>query len=198
MVLCRNHRVQGQPAAVKVFNFNAPSFDIPVSQKSFFKGDKVQLKWNDEGSNLIVLAQTEVDKSGKSYYGETTLYLLSANGGFDSRIDLGASFIVTSRSMLLIFSRQRGPNTRRDMVPKIPRIRCYIRLYACEDDHLQLKSCRHSQFCPWPSQHNHLFTSWQICSCCWLWKSSWPNGYLRPRKGLSEDVHNRGEQCECM
>jgi translation initiation factor 2A len=38
---------------------------------------------------LVVLAQTEVDKTGKSYYGETTLYLLSASGGFDSRIDLG-------------------------------------------------------------------------------------------------------------
>lgn len=78
---------QGQPAAVKVFN--VPNFEAPVSQKNFFKGDKVQLKWNDQGTSLIVLAQTEVDKSGKSYYGETTLYLLSANGGFDSRIDLG-------------------------------------------------------------------------------------------------------------
>ena len=66
-----------------------PDFDVAVSQKNFFKGDKVQLKWNAEGTSLIVLAQTEVDKSGKSYYGETTLYLLSANGGFDSRIDLG-------------------------------------------------------------------------------------------------------------
>lgn len=60
-----------------------------MSQKNFFKGDKVQLKWNDEGTSLIVLAQTEVDKSGKTYDGEATLYLLSANGGFDSRIDLG-------------------------------------------------------------------------------------------------------------
>ncbi|MCJ1295122.1 hypothetical protein MMC34_006683 [Xylographa carneopallida] len=77
---------KGQPAAVKVFN--VPNFDAPVSQKNFFKGDKVQMKWNDQGTSLIVLAQTEVDKSGKSYYGETTLYLLSANGGFDSRIDL--------------------------------------------------------------------------------------------------------------
>ena len=66
-----------------------PNFDVAVSQKNFYKGDKVQLKWNSEGTCLIVLAQTEVDKSGKSYYGETTLYLLSANGGFDSRIDLG-------------------------------------------------------------------------------------------------------------
>ena len=69
--------------------YNVPHFDAPASQKNFFKGDKVQLKWNDRGTSLIVLAQTEVDKTNKNYYGETTLYLLSANGGFDSRIELG-------------------------------------------------------------------------------------------------------------
>ncbi|TVY80617.1 Eukaryotic translation initiation factor 2A [Lachnellula suecica] len=77
---------KGQPSAVKIFN--VPQFASPVSQKSFFKGDKVQLKWNQLGTTLIVLAQTEDDKTGKSYYGETTLYVLSANGGFDSRITL--------------------------------------------------------------------------------------------------------------
>ncbi|KAJ9191752.1 hypothetical protein DTO166G4_685 [Paecilomyces variotii] len=77
---------KGQPAAVKVFS--VPQFGAPVSQKNFFKGDKVQLKWNNSGTTLIVLAQTEVDKTGKSYYGETTLYLLSATGAFDSRVDL--------------------------------------------------------------------------------------------------------------
>ncbi|KAL8874471.1 MAG: hypothetical protein Q9174_000216 [Haloplaca sp. 1 TL-2023] len=77
---------KGQPAAIKVFN--VPAFAAPVSQKNFFKGDKVQMKWNSEGTGLIVLAQTEVDKSGKSYYGETTLYLLSVKGDFDSRIEL--------------------------------------------------------------------------------------------------------------
>lgn len=78
--------MKSQPAAVKIFN--VPQFNSPVSQKTFFKGDKVQLKWNQLGTTLIVLAQTEVDKTGKSYYGETTLYVLSANGGFDSRITL--------------------------------------------------------------------------------------------------------------
>ncbi|KAI0008239.1 translation initiation factor eIF-2A [Xylariaceae sp. FL0662B] len=77
---------KGQPAAVKVFN--VPQFANPISQKTFFKGDKVQLKWNSLGTNLIVLAQTDVDKSNKSYYGETTLYLLSANGSLDARITL--------------------------------------------------------------------------------------------------------------
>lgn len=77
---------KGQPASVKVFT--VPQFSAPVSQKTFFKGDKVQLKWNHEGTSVIVLAQTEVDKSNKSYYGETNMYILSANGGFDSRIQL--------------------------------------------------------------------------------------------------------------
>lgn len=74
------------PAAVKVFQ--VPQFAQPISQKTFYKGDKVQLKWNDLGTSLIVLAQTEVDKTNKSYYGETNMYILSANGSFDSRIQL--------------------------------------------------------------------------------------------------------------
>ncbi|KAI9775763.1 MAG: hypothetical protein M1839_000891 [Geoglossum umbratile] len=77
---------KGQPAAVRVFNI--PQFSSAASQKTFYKGDKVTLRWNNLGTSLIVLAQTEVDKTGKSYYGETNLYILSANGGFDSRIQL--------------------------------------------------------------------------------------------------------------
>lgn len=48
----------------------------------------MQLKWNNLGTSVIVLAQTEVDKTNKSYYGETNMYILSANGGFDARIHL--------------------------------------------------------------------------------------------------------------
>ncbi|KAF2827717.1 translation initiation factor eIF-2A [Ophiobolus disseminans] len=89
----KNHSVavfvperKGMPAAVKVFQ--VPQFAAPVSQKTFYKGDKVQLKWNALGTSLIVLANTEVDKTNKSYYGETNMYILSANGSFDSRITL--------------------------------------------------------------------------------------------------------------
>ncbi|KAJ8107745.1 hypothetical protein OPT61_g8651 [Boeremia exigua] len=89
----KNHSVavfvperKGMPASVKVFQ--VPQFNAPVSQKTFFKSDKVQLKWNDLGTSVIVLAQTDVDKTNKSYYGETNMYILSANGSFDSRIQL--------------------------------------------------------------------------------------------------------------
>ena len=75
------------PAAVKVFQ--VPQFNSPISQKTFYKGDKVQLNWNALGTSLIVLAQTEVDKTNKSYYGEPGgLYLLSAAGNFDCRVTL--------------------------------------------------------------------------------------------------------------
>jgi len=40
------------------------------------------------------LATTDVDKTNKSYYGETNMYMLSANGGFDARITLGKGFNV--------------------------------------------------------------------------------------------------------
>lgn len=59
-----------------------------MSQKAFFKSDKVKLTWNNQGTALLVEALTEVDKSNKSYYGETTLYLLSAKGDFDARVTL--------------------------------------------------------------------------------------------------------------
>ncbi|KAL9106052.1 MAG: hypothetical protein Q9227_008895 [Pyrenula ochraceoflavens] len=120
---------KGQPAAVKVYN--VPRFDSAVSQKTFFKGDKVQMKWNDHGTALIVLAQTEVDKTGRSYYGETTLYLLSANGGFDSRIDLDkegpihdVSWSPNSKSFAVVYGYMPAKstvfNSRADAVHNFP------------------------------------------------------------------------------
>ena len=76
--------MQGHPAAVKIFSI--PQFAKPLSQKTFFKGDKVKLFWNQQGTNLLVRVQTEVDKSNKNYYGETMVYLMSASGDFDSRV----------------------------------------------------------------------------------------------------------------
>lgn len=73
-----------------VRTYNLPDFSNSTSQKSFFKADKVQLQWNALGTVVLVLTQTEVDKTGKSYYGETNLYLLSAAGTYDCRVSLGA------------------------------------------------------------------------------------------------------------
>ena len=60
-----------------------------MAQKTFFKADRSQIKWNTIGTQVLVLTQTEVDQNNKSYYGETGgLYLLSASGTFDCRVPL--------------------------------------------------------------------------------------------------------------
>ncbi|KAG6849912.1 hypothetical protein H0H93_003780 [Arthromyces matolae] len=65
-----------------------PSQRVPTCQKSFFKADRAQMKWNTIGTQVLVLTQTEVDNTNKSYYGETGLYLLNAAGNFDCRVTL--------------------------------------------------------------------------------------------------------------
>ncbi|ORX35304.1 eukaryotic translation initiation factor eIF2A-domain-containing protein [Kockovaella imperatae] len=64
--------------------------DIPLTtaRKAFYKADKLSVKWNAAGTMALFLTHTDVDQSGKSYYGETNLYLLSVDGSFDSMVDL--------------------------------------------------------------------------------------------------------------
>lgn len=81
----------------------------PACQKSFFKADRVTIKWNPLGTLALVLTQTEVDKSNKSYYGETGLYLLSAAGNFDSRIILGRPSPLYEDIADSIFLDKEGP-----------------------------------------------------------------------------------------
>ncbi|KAH9974523.1 eukaryotic translation initiation factor eIF2A-domain-containing protein [Russula compacta] len=78
---------KGQPANVRIhalLNLNAP----PTCQKVFFKAERSQIKWNNLGTQVLVLTQTDVDNTNKSYYGQSGLYLLSAAGNFDCRISL--------------------------------------------------------------------------------------------------------------
>ncbi|OCH86207.1 translation initiation factor eIF-2A [Obba rivulosa] len=79
---------KGQPASIKIYSLSALT-GAPTSQKTFFKADRAQIKWNTLGTHVMVLTQTEVDQANKSYYGETGgLYLLSAAGNFDCRVTL--------------------------------------------------------------------------------------------------------------
>lgn len=78
---------KGAPASIKIYgllSLNSP----PTCQKSFYKADRSQIKWNTLGTQVLLLTQTEVDNSNKSYYGETGMYLLSAAGNFDCRVTL--------------------------------------------------------------------------------------------------------------
>ena len=84
---------KGMPAFVRIYSLASllkqgepPA--APVAQKSFFKADKVTMKWNAAGSSLLLMTSTDHDQTGKSYYGETNLYMLSARGDFDCRVGL--------------------------------------------------------------------------------------------------------------
>lgn len=51
-----------------------------IASKSFFQSDKVEFYWDSKGANALLLASTEVDKTGGSYYGKQTLHFMGVNG----------------------------------------------------------------------------------------------------------------------
>ncbi|RMC01850.1 hypothetical protein DUI87_21011 [Hirundo rustica rustica] len=72
---------KGAPSFVRLYQY--PNFGGPQSalaNKSFFKADKVTMLWNKKATAVLVVASTEVDKSGASYYGEQTLHYVGASG----------------------------------------------------------------------------------------------------------------------
>lgn len=84
---------KGAPASVRIYPLasllsTSDEAPAPISQKTFFKADKVQMKWNTQGTALLFVTSTDHDKTGKSYYGETNLYMMSTRGDFDCRVAL--------------------------------------------------------------------------------------------------------------
>jgi translation initiation factor 2A len=77
---------RGNPGKLKIYNF--PKMETPVITKTFFKANDVTFLWNSEGTAILIWTHTDVDKSGKSYYGESGLYFIDINGKIDINIDL--------------------------------------------------------------------------------------------------------------
>ncbi|XP_019857196.1 PREDICTED: eukaryotic translation initiation factor 2A-like isoform X2 [Amphimedon queenslandica] len=72
---------KGAPSVVRIYKY--PVFTgsgSVIANKSFYKADTVQMKWDHEGKGVLVLTTTDVDKSGESYYGEQHLYYLTVKG----------------------------------------------------------------------------------------------------------------------
>ncbi|RHZ28162.1 hypothetical protein DYB31_002271 [Aphanomyces astaci] len=65
---------KGKPASVRIFPFPPNAAQSHVAFKSFYKAQDVKMKWAPNGSALIIETSTDVDTSGKSYYGETNLF----------------------------------------------------------------------------------------------------------------------------
>lgn len=77
---------KAQPGAVRIFLL--PNTSAAVAQKCFFRADRCTLLWSPSGRHLLAMAQTEVDSTGVSYYGETNLYFVSGDGSFDCHVSL--------------------------------------------------------------------------------------------------------------
>ncbi|XP_050673371.1 eukaryotic translation initiation factor 2A isoform X1 [Leptidea sinapis] len=63
----------GQPAFWRIFKF--PQFDVShaLVSRSLFQADKATFYWNRRGTNVFTMTQTDVDKTGGSYYGKQAL-----------------------------------------------------------------------------------------------------------------------------
>lgn len=59
-----------------------------TASKSFFRGTSAKLMWNNNGTALLASLSTDVDATGRSYYGETGLYFLTTDASFQCLIQL--------------------------------------------------------------------------------------------------------------
>ncbi|XP_076751618.1 eukaryotic translation initiation factor 2A isoform X1 [Xylocopa sonorina] len=77
-ILCYMPGKSDQPSFGRVFQY--PKFESTqaVANKSFFQADRVNIYWNNRGTNVLLMTSTEVDKT--SYYGKQTLHYLSIKG----------------------------------------------------------------------------------------------------------------------
>ncbi|KAG0231791.1 hypothetical protein BGW42_008624 [Actinomortierella wolfii] len=105
---------KGAPALVRIYSIT--NFTTPLASKSFFKADRVQMIWNQLGTNVLVWTQTDVDNTGKSYYGETNLYYLSVAGNFDCRVPIDGNihdvaWAPASKDFVVIHGTMPTPRT---------------------------------------------------------------------------------------
>lgn len=69
---------KGQPSIVKIYKY--PNMNDCITNKSFFKADRVKFSWSPSGNSLLLTCQTDFDPSSKSYYGEQSLNFMSVKG----------------------------------------------------------------------------------------------------------------------
>nr|CAH0104423.1 unnamed protein product [Daphnia galeata] len=78
--LCYIQGSKGQPSFAKLLKFPNLNISGLVASKSFFQGDRVDMKWSKPGNCVLLMTSTDVDTSGASYYGKQTLHFLDVKG----------------------------------------------------------------------------------------------------------------------
>ncbi len=75
------------PARVGLWEWSAAAPPTaPKSFKSLFT-EEAEMKWHPNGVAVLIQSSSEVDKTNKSYYGESGLYVLSVDGKVSVAID---------------------------------------------------------------------------------------------------------------
>lgn len=79
---------KGIPASVQIFACEKVLQSQPVARRSFFRCSTVQLSWNCGSTGLLVVVQSDVDKTNQSYYGESKLNYLTTDGTHEGLVPL--------------------------------------------------------------------------------------------------------------
>nr|KYP49814.1 Eukaryotic translation initiation factor 2A [Cajanus cajan] len=79
---------KGVPASVQIFACGNASQSQPIARRSFFRCSTTQLKWNRGSTGLLVVVQSDVDKTNQSYYGESKLCYLTTDGMHEGLVPL--------------------------------------------------------------------------------------------------------------
>lgn len=89
-----------------------------TASKSFFRGTSAKLMWNSTGTALLASLSTDVDATGRSYYGETGLYFLTTDASFQCLIQLqkegpihDVSWSPTGKEFVVTYGFMPSPQT---------------------------------------------------------------------------------------
>jgi len=81
-------RIYALPPASAASGDSALSEPAPLARRSFFRVTYVKFRWNAAGSAVLVLATADVDATNQSYYGESSLHFLRADGAVEAAVPL--------------------------------------------------------------------------------------------------------------
>lgn len=79
---------KGMPASVQIYNTEKDLQSQPAARRNFFRCSTVKLSWNFGSTGLLVLVQSDVDKTNQSYYGESKLNYLTTDGAHEGLVPL--------------------------------------------------------------------------------------------------------------
>ncbi|KAH9620781.1 hypothetical protein KSS87_021116 [Heliosperma pusillum] len=79
---------KGLPASIQIYAYGSDASNQPLARRSFFRCSTVQFYWNYGSTGLLAVAQSDVDKTNQSYYGESKLNYLTTDGAHEGLVPL--------------------------------------------------------------------------------------------------------------